>query len=153
MQFCERPWHQMLMHLNEVADRIVGVDTLKVIDDISDRRLRAAEVSDRGAPAQYNLSVSFGISGEGIAIQPDSTVTRIRSIGSANWTLIALDPGQTRLTSGCARAVDGLNLFDAQYFAADLENESVTRRLAKEVADQITLQLAAFFRKRAATSS
>jgi LPS-assembly lipoprotein len=141
-----------------VAQRELAAIRVDLIPDRPGQLLRQAlqerlQLSDDGTPAQYNLSVSFGISGEGIAIQPDSTVTRIRSIGSANWTLIALDPGQTRLTSGCARAVDGLNLFDAQYFAADLENESVTRRLAKEVADQITLQLAAFFRKRAATSS
>ena len=59
-------------------------------------------------------------------------------IGNANWTLIAQDPARTRLTSGSAKAVDGLNIFDAQYFAADLENEAVQRRLAEALADQIT---------------
>lgn len=101
----------------------------------------------------YDLSVSFWVTGDFLAIQPDTIPTRARSIGNANWTLIAQDPGRTRLTSGFARAVDGYNLFDSQYFAADLENEAVTRRLAKALADQITLQLAAFFRKRAAASS
>jgi LPS-assembly lipoprotein len=48
--------------------------------------------------------------------------------------------------------VDGLNVIDTQYFAMDLENEVVTRRLANALADQITIQLAAYFRKRAATS-
>jgi LPS-assembly lipoprotein len=111
------------------------------------------EMSGRDTAARYNLSVSFGISGEGIAIQPDTVATRIRNIATANWTLIAQDPGHTRLTSGSAKAVDALNIFDTQYFAVDLETEAVTRRLAKEVADRITLQLAVFFRKRAATSS
>ena len=41
--------------------------------------------------------------------------------------------------------MDGINIFDTQYFAADLENEAVQRRLADALADQITLQLAAFF--------
>jgi hypothetical protein len=48
--------------------------------------------------------------------------------------------------------VDGLNIFDAQYFAGDLENEAVTRRLADALADQITIQLAAYFRRRATAS-
>ena len=69
-------------------------------------------------------------------------------IGTATWTLIAQDPGRTRLTSGSAKAVDGINIFDTQYFAADLENEAVQRRLAEALADQITLQLAMYFRKR-----
>ena len=59
-------------------------------------------------------------------------------IGSATWTLVAQDPGRTRLTSGSAKAVDAINIFDAQYFAADLENEAVQRRLAEALADQIT---------------
>ena len=42
---------------------------------------------------RYDLSVAFWITGEGIAIQPDTNATRIRSIGNANWTLIAQDPG------------------------------------------------------------
>ena len=105
----------------------------------------------RGAPLR-SVGRRSAIAGEGIAIQPDSTATRIRTIGSANWTLIAQDPGRTRLTSGSARAVDGLNIFDAQYFAADLENEAVQRRLAEALADQITIQLAAYFRRRATAS-
>ena len=47
-----------------------------------------------GVARRYDLSVGFGISGEGIAIQPDSTATRIRAIGSATWTLIAQDPAE-----------------------------------------------------------
>ena len=48
--------------------------------------------------------------------------------------------------------MDALNIFDTQYFAADLENEAVQRRLAEALADQITMQLAAYFRKRATAS-
>ena len=141
-----------------VAQRELAAIHVDLIPDRPGQLLRQAlqerlEMSDRGTAAQYNLSVSFGISGEAIAIQPNSLPTRIRNIGTANWTLIAQDPGHTRLTSGSAKAVDGLNVFDSQYFAADLENEEVTRRIANHLADQITLQLAAFFRKRAATSS
>ena len=34
--------------------------------------------------------------------------------------------------------MDGFNIIDEQYFAADLENEAVQRRLAEALADQIT---------------
>lgn len=97
----------------------------------------------------YDLAVQFWISGQGIGIQPDTTTTRVRLIGRANWTLTAQDPGHTRLTGGSARAADAINNLDSQIFASDLENEFVQKRLAEALADQITLQLAAYFRKRA----
>jgi LPS-assembly lipoprotein len=102
---------------------------------------------------RYNLVVSFWIAGSGIGVQPDSTVTRTRLIGSAIWTLTAQDAGHTRVTGGSAHATDAINNLDTQLFASDLENEVVQKRLAEAVADQITLQLAAFFRKRAATTA
>jgi LPS-assembly lipoprotein len=101
------------------------------------------------AAHQYDLTVSFGISAEQIAIQQDSAATWERMVGTAHYALIAQDPGRTTLTSGVARSVDGFNLFDQQFFAADLEAEAVQRRIAQAVADQIALQLASFFAKRA----
>ncbi len=80
----------------------------------------------------------------------EHTVTRVRLIGHATWTLHAQDLARTNIINGSARAADAENILDTQYFAADLENETIQKRLAGEVADQITLQLAAFFRKRAA---
>ena len=74
-------------------------------------------------------------------------------IGTVTWNLVAQDPGRTRLTSGSAKSVDAINIFDAQYFAADLENETAQRRLAEALADQITLQLATFFRRQEAASA
>ncbi len=49
------------------------------------------------------------------------------------------------LTSGSARAVDGYDVINQQFFAGDLENEQVVRRLAEAVADQVMLQLADYF--------
>ena len=140
-----------------VAQRELAAIQVDLIPDRPGQLLRQAlqdrlERSASGVAQHYDLSVGFGIAGEGIAIQPDNTATRIRSIGSATWTLIAQDPGTHQLTSGSAKAVDGFNIFDTQYFAADLENEAVQRRLADALADQITMQLAAYFRKRATAS-
>lgn len=96
----------------------------------------------------YDLVVSFGINSEGIAIRQDSTVTRIRMTGVADWKLIGQTPTRATVTSGFARAVDGLDVIDQQLFAADMQSDAVTRRLAGAVADQISEQLASFFRKR-----
>ena len=46
--------------------------------------------------------------------------------------------------------MDGLNVLDEQLFASDLEGEAVQGRMAEALADQITLQLAAYFNKHAA---
>jgi LPS-assembly lipoprotein len=102
---------------------------------------------------RYDLSVSFWITGQGIGEQTDTTITRTRFIGRANWSLAAVDLAHTRLTSGSAHASDALNNLDTQFFASDLETEAIQKRLAQDLADQISLQLAAYFRKRAATAA
>jgi LPS-assembly lipoprotein len=105
--------------------------------------------SDSGTPSSYDLAVSFGISGEAIGIEQSSIATRIRFIGNASWNLLAHDPHNTRLTGGSARSMDGINIFDGQYFAADLETEVVQKRIAEACAQQIATQLAIWFRQRA----
>jgi LPS-assembly lipoprotein len=102
-----------------------------------------------GLARRYDLVVAYGLGAEGIAIQPDSSVTRIRLMGSARWTLTAQDPQRSTLATGTARSLDGYNILDEQIFAADLENETVQKRIAEAIADQITLQLAAYFNKHA----
>ena len=77
--------------------------------------------NDAGTPPAYDLMVTFGITGEGIAIETNNLATRLRMIGNAGWRLVDRDAKRTVLTSGSARALDGVNLFSTQYFAADLE--------------------------------
>ena len=106
------------------------------------------------APAkEYELAVSLSVTGEAIGEQADSSVTRVRQFGSANWTLKRLDTAQTFVASGLARSLDGVNVIDEQYFAADIEGETVARRMADTLADQITLQLAAYFGHQAAVKT
>ncbi len=105
--------------------------------------------SDAGPASAYDLAVSFGISGEAIGIENSSVATRVRFVGSASWSLLAHDPHFSRLTSGSARSIDGLNVFDGQYFASDLESEAVQKRLADAIAQQIATQLAIWFRQQA----
>jgi LPS-assembly lipoprotein len=106
-----------------------------------------------GTPQRYDLAVTFTIAGEGIGILTDNASTRVRLIAAARWTLKARDPAQTQITSGSARAMDDFNVLDQQYFAADMDNEQVQKRLASDLADQIAMQLAVFFRRRAAVAS
>jgi len=136
------------------AQRELAAIHVELIPDRPGQLLRQAlqdrfEGASDGAARHYDLSVAFWISGEGIAILNNNTATRVRLIANATWTLSSQDPAHTKITNGFAIANDGLNILDNQYFAADLESEALTRRLADAVADQITIQLATFFRKRA----
>ncbi len=99
---------------------------------------------------RYDLAVNYSVTGVALGVQPDTTVTRLRLIGLAVWTLTDEDPARTRLAGGSARAAGAVNTFDTQIFASDLEVEAVETQLANDLADSITEQLAAFFRKRAA---
>lgn len=127
------------------------------VDAIPDRpgqllrqALQARLGSGSGVVPQYELVVGYGISGEGIGIQPDASTSRIRVVGSASWTLRTQTPDHAAVSHGAARSLDDYNVLDQQYFASDLENELTQRRLAEAIADQITIQLAAFFNHRAA---
>jgi len=102
--------------------------------------------NDSGTPAAYDLKVNFGISGEGIGITTGDIATRVRLIGTASWTLLAHDEKRSALTTGSARAYDGANVFDSQYFALDLEVEAEQKRIAENIATQIATQLAVWFR-------
>ncbi len=102
-----------------------------------------------GVAHKYDLVVSFSVATEGIGIQVDNSSSRSRVVGTANWRLVGQDPQRTTWASGTARSVDGYNVLDQQYFAADLEGDRVNKRVAEAVADQIALQLAVWFDKRA----
>jgi len=106
-----------------------------------------------GTAHRYDLVVSFGVGAEAIAIASDSSSSRTRVIGTATWRLVGQDSQRSTLTSGTARNVDGYNVLDQQYFASDLENEVVLKRVAEALADQISLQLAAWFNKQAQPKS
>jgi LPS-assembly lipoprotein len=125
-----------------------------LIPERSGQELRLAlqerfERAGIAAARRYDLSVTFGVASESISIQQDTSSTYLRLVGTAQYHLTARDPNRSTLTSGSARSVDGLNVFDQQFFAEDQEIEAVTRRIAEAVADQIALQLALYFRKQA----
>ena len=109
--------------------------------------------NDSGTLPKYDLLVTFGVSGEGVGVETNNIATRIRLVGNATYSLRARDPKRTELTSGAARAMDGVNIFGSQYFAADQEIEAEQKRIAENLATQITTQLAIWFREQAAKQS
>jgi LPS-assembly lipoprotein len=130
----------------------LGLISVAIIPERAGQLLRQAlqarlDHGDAPAAKRFDLSVSYGIGQEGLGIQMDNTVTRVRFVGRAWWTLATRDATRATVTTGSARAVDGLNTFDQQYFAQDLETETVNRRVTEEIADEITTQLATYFDK------
>ncbi len=137
-----------------VAQRELAAINVGVIVDRPGQLLRQAlqsrfERDSAGVQRRYDLAVGFEIDGDGIAVRHDNTTTRIRLTGRADWTLRAQDATRAVLISGNARAMDAVNLFQEQYFAVDLSTEDARRRIAEAIADQITMQLTAYFLRRA----
>ncbi len=98
-----------------------------------------------GVAKRYELEVGHAIASDGIAVQRDSSTTRVRLIGTATWVLRTLSLARTPLVTGSARVLDGYNILNQQYFAAELENEAAVRRIAQALADQITLKVGSYF--------
>lgn len=107
------------------------------------------EGTGTGTAKRYELVASIAVNVEAIAIQRDSSSSRVRLIGSAPWTLRVLSLDHPVLAQGTSRILDGYNILNQQFFAADLESEVVIRRVAAALADQITTQVGAFFLRRA----
>ena len=100
-----------------------------------------------GFVPEFALRATYSVSSEGVAITPESAVTRVRLIASAAYSLVALQGGPRTCLAGSAHSVDAIDVENQQYFAADLETETAQRRLADAVADQIVTKIALAFGK------
>lgn len=105
------------------------------------------EAGGQGTVHRYRLVTSLGLASDAIGVQPNTVPTRIRLVGTANWTLTAEDATGATLAHGTARDVEGFDVIDQQYFEVDLNNADVQRRIAGALADQIALQLSLYFQK------
>lgn len=137
-----------------VQDRLGEVNVL-LIPERWGQILRQAlqermERSGDSAARRYDLSVQVGLSAEPIAIQPDTSVTRIRMIATANWTLLSQGPQRATLASGVAREVDGFDVINQQFFGAELARQQALRRMMEALSEQITMKLAAYFARQPA---
>jgi LPS-assembly lipoprotein len=130
----------------------LGQISVALIPDRNGQMLRQ-DLQDRlerdggGVSSRYDLYVSLAIYGNDIAIDQQSASTRSRQTGAANWTLKAQNAGHTVLSSGSAHALDGFDIVNQQFFAADMSREAAAQRIDEALADQITQQLAVYFRQ------
>ena len=102
--------------------------------------------SSSGVAKQYELVAVPVLVGEGVAIQRDSSTTRIRLVGTCTWSVRQLNLQHTVLLTGVDRVVGGYNILDQQFFAADLESETAVRRIMETTADLIVTRVATYFR-------
>jgi LPS-assembly lipoprotein len=101
-----------------------------------------------GADARYQLDVLPGLSGAGIGIQPDNSTTFTRVVGTATWSLRTTGIAPVVLASSSARSVDGYNNYNQQYFQGTISGDASQTRLTSNLADEITLQVASWFKRR-----
>lgn len=94
---------------------------------------------------RFELTASYFIEQQTLSIQQDNSSTRSRLIGHVSWLLRSDIPQAPIITSGFARALDGNNIVDEQFFYADLQTAAAQQRLAGALADQVTQQLAVYF--------
>jgi LPS-assembly lipoprotein len=98
-----------------------------------------------GSPRKFDLAVKFWITGQAQGILDFTQATRVRLVATATWTLSSRAHPPIKLAAGADNVVDAVDFFDAQYFALDLSNEAVQRRLAEAMAERIALRLAMWF--------
>ncbi len=129
--------------LREVQVALLPERSGQLLRQALQSRLEAGE-----APSftRYNLAVTFGIAQIGLGIQSDSTITYLRFIATAPWSLTEQDsPTNQILVSNTAQAADSMNTFDNAPFGQELETGTVEARLADAIADQIVVRLAHYF--------
>jgi LPS-assembly lipoprotein len=122
---------------------------VKAINERPGQILREALLEDLrsepGTPRRYDLQVNFWIAGNAEGVLDFTQATRIQFVGNANWTLMSRDSKPVKLVEGSDHLIDGVDVFDSQYFAVDLDIEKVQRRMAEAMAQRITLRLAMWF--------
>lgn len=100
-------------------------------------------------PTRYALRIRSYIMNEAVDIHADNTSGRTRTTAFAHWQLYTLGEDPQLLAGGDASVVDGVNNTYEQYFALTLNLETVRGRVAKNMAEQITQQVAVWFRTHA----
>ncbi|NPD69507.1 hypothetical protein HN018_20675 [Lichenicola cladoniae] len=143
-------FHPLYGDGNEAASAKLPDIFVQSIPDRAGQELRLAlqqrlAGTSEAEPQGYLLAVSLASSSESIGIHGDNTSERNRVVGRAHWSLSAVSPATTPVASGDVRSVDGYNVINEQYFAASIASETTQQRIANNLADAITLQLATWF--------
>jgi hypothetical protein len=100
----------------------------------------------------YLLEASMSVRADDVGIEFGTTSpSRFRMTGVANWRLVRSDGDQDTVASGFAKAVDGYDTIDPQYFYSDLQREKTVKRIASALADEITLEISVKIHKNTAS--
>ena len=131
----------------------LGSINVALIPDRAGQELRqdlqeALESGASAAGAQYDLYVTVSIAESDVAINQQTASTRARDTGTASWVLRTEGEKHAEIASGVAHALDGYDIINQQFFAADMSREAAIRRIDQTLAGQITQQLAVYFDRR-----
>lgn len=97
-------------------------------------------------PKTYELDVTPSLSEEAIDIHYDNSSGRARMTGNAHWILKTISVNPVILAQGDAQTMDGYNITFEQYFAQTLNDETAQTRVAQNLANEVTQQVAVWFR-------
>jgi LPS-assembly lipoprotein len=135
---------------SDVTDKLAGID----VGNISNRtgqvlrqELQRRMLGSEAGPVAYELSVNLTLHTDIAGIIATNTVaSRERLEAQAKWSLSSVGTPATVVAHGTANASEGANILNQQYFAADVEIDSVHQHLMELLADQMTAQIAAQLR-------
>ena len=102
-------------------------------------------------PHKYKLVVQPSISAESIDIHGDNTTGRTRMLATARWQLLTIEQTPQLVTQGYAQTMDGYTSTYEQYFAQSLNMENTLGRVAQALGEQVTQQVATWFKTHAAS--
>ena len=110
-----------------------------------DVRSRLVELLSRGGGASpaYDLAIKVEEREEGLAIEPDTSVTRYNFELTGFFVLRDRASGKV-LTRGSSKAVAAYNVVDSQ-FATEIAKRDVRDRAARTLGEDIHKQLAIYF--------
>ncbi|WP_338332069.1 hypothetical protein [Acetobacter sp. LMG 32666] len=100
-------------------------------------------------PHKYKLVVLPTLSAEAIDIHGDNTTGRTRMLATAHWRLMTIEQAPQLVAQGYTQTLDGYTNTYEQYFALALNMESVRGRVAQALGEQVTQQVATWFRTHA----
>ena len=101
-----------------------------------------------GTPARYELRTGVTIATDLQGYREDGTISRIRYLATAAFTLVRIGPPEEEVLRGSARRFDAYNIPELQFFAADVSRDAMERRLMEGLAEDITRRVALELRRR-----
>ncbi len=90
-----------------------------------------------GTAARYLLTVAVQNEVEPLGYRQDGTITRVRMVSTARWTLTTDAIPPVPIDQGTARTLDAFNIPDLQFYAAEISREAMDRRLIEELSGRV----------------